>query len=103
MIPKPTKGLDGSITLVQRTRVTTTNEYGASGTWRWLVGTGVESSIDPASGSVRGFVHRPLICGFSFASAAAISSQDGARQACQGTPARIALPSALQEAPNKSE
>src|SRR5262249_1843735 len=33
--------------------------------------------------------------GGSFASAAAISSQDGALQACHGGPARITLPSAL--------
>src|ERR1019366_6485726 len=40
-------------------------------------------------------VHGCLISAFSFASAAAISSQDGARQACHGAPAKITSPSAL--------
>src|SRR5262245_20098521 len=40
-------------------------------------------------------VHGFLLSVFSFASAAAISSQDGALQACHGGPARITLPSAL--------
>ena len=40
---------------------------------------------------------------FSFASAAAISSQDGARQACHGAPARITSPSALHLAASRSE
>src|SRR6266850_360473 len=39
----------------------------------------------------------------SFTSAAAISSQDGARQACHGRPTRITSPSALHRAASRTE
>jgi len=42
--------------------------------------------------------HGCLISVFSSASAAAISAQDGARQACHGAPVRITSPSALHRA-----
>jgi len=42
-----------------------------------------------------GWVYCGFVCCFAFASASAISSQDGARHACHGGPARITSPSAL--------
>ena len=56
---------------------------------------------DLATGPAR--VQGCLISAFSFASAAAISSQDGARQAWHGVPARIMSSSALHRAAAQSE
>lgn len=63
---------------------------------------GVRLSLPPAGREeARGSPSHHQGCRFSsrsFASAAAISSQDGARHACHGGPARITFPSALHRA-----